>query len=124
VACKNSDKFGGLLLVFAFLNFDYGRIISFDFMKKTFVLSLAILISIMPVQAQSTTDHETKKPEKKYQDKNLVVRIAKLQIDSVQLNEYKTALKEHAEIAVRVEPGVLTLYAVYEKKQSTSCNGF
>ena len=41
------------------------------------------------------------------QNKNLVVRIAKLQIDSSQLDAYKAALKEHAEIAVRVEPGVL-----------------
>jgi quinol monooxygenase YgiN len=49
------------------------------------------------------------------QDKNQVVRIAKLQIDSAQLDSYMAALKEHAETAVRVEPGVLTLYAVAEK---------
>jgi len=46
---------------------------------------------------------------------DLMVRIAKLRIDSTQLENYKLALKEHAETAVRVEPGVLTLYAVYEK---------
>ncbi|WPU98678.1 putative quinol monooxygenase [Mucilaginibacter sp. cycad4] len=49
------------------------------------------------------------------QDKNHVVRIAKLVIDSAQLQHYMAALKEHAETAVRVEPGVLTLYAVAEK---------
>ncbi len=43
------------------------------------------------------------------QQKDLVVRIARLQIDSVQLEKYKSALKEHAETAVRVEPGVLHL---------------
>ena len=53
------------------------------------------------------------------QDKNLVVRIAKLQIDSAQLENYKAALKEHAETAVRVEPGVLTLNAVFEKNNPT-----
>ena len=53
------------------------------------------------------------------QNKNLVVRIANLQIDSGQLERYKAALKEHAETAVRVEPGVLTLYAVYEKNNPT-----
>ena len=58
------------------------------------------------------------------QDKNLVVRIAKLQIDSVQLDQYKAALKEQAEIAVRVEPGVLTLYAVYEKNKPTHVTVF
>jgi len=44
-----------------------------------------------------------------------LVHIAKLQIDPAQLDAYKAALKEHAETAVRVEPGVLALYAVSEK---------
>ncbi len=58
------------------------------------------------------------------QQKDLVVRIAKLQIDSSQLEKYKSALKEHAETAVRVEPGVLTLYAVYEKNNPTHVTVF
>ena len=58
------------------------------------------------------------------QDKNLVVRIARLQIDSAQLDNYKSALKTHAEIAVRVEPGVITLYAVYEKDHPTHVTVF
>lgn len=58
------------------------------------------------------------------QDKNLVVRIARLQIDSAQMDAYKVALKEHAETAVRVEPGVLNLYAVYEKNNPTHVTVF
>jgi quinol monooxygenase YgiN len=58
------------------------------------------------------------------QQSGLVVRIAKLQIDSAQLENYKAALKEHAETAVRVEPGVLTLYAVYEKNNPTHVTVF
>jgi quinol monooxygenase YgiN len=58
------------------------------------------------------------------QQKNLVVHLAKLQIDSTQLDDYKNALKEHAETAVRVEPGVLTLYAVYEKDHPTHVTVF
>ncbi len=53
------------------------------------------------------------------QRKNLVVRIAKLQIDSANLENYKTALKEEIETSVKVEPGVLTLYAVYENGHPT-----
>jgi quinol monooxygenase YgiN len=49
------------------------------------------------------------------QDKNLVVRIAKLRIDSAQLDNYKAALKEEIEASVRIEQGVLTLYAVSDK---------
>ncbi|NCD70586.1 putative quinol monooxygenase [Mucilaginibacter agri] len=53
------------------------------------------------------------------QNKDLIVRVAKLQIDSAQLDSYNAALKEHAETAVRVEPGVITLYAVAEKENPT-----
>ncbi len=49
------------------------------------------------------------------QEKGQIVRLAKLVIDSAQLENYKAALKEGIETAVRVEPGVLTLYAVSEK---------
>lgn len=58
------------------------------------------------------------------QDENLVVRIAKLQIDPVQIERYKAAVKEHIETAVRVEPGVLTLYAVYEKNNPSHVTVF
>lgn len=49
------------------------------------------------------------------QNKDLVVRIAKLQIDPAQLENYKSALKEEIEAAIQVEPGVLSLNAVAEK---------
>ena len=42
-----------------------------------------------------------------------VVRIAELEIDPAQLDAYKLALKEEIETSIRVEPGVLTLYAVF-----------
>ena len=53
------------------------------------------------------------------QEKKQIVRLAKLVIDPDQLEPYKAALKEGAETAVRVEPGVLTLYAVSEKNNPT-----
>lgn len=55
---------------------------------------------------------------------NPVVRIAKLHIDSVQLDSYKIALKEQIEAAVRVEMGVLTLYAVSDKNNPTHITVF
>ena len=58
------------------------------------------------------------------QDKDLVVRIAKLQIDPAKIDAYKAALKLHAETAVKVEPGVLNLYAVYEKEHPTHVTVF
>ncbi|MBV9939045.1 MAG: antibiotic biosynthesis monooxygenase [Acidobacteriaceae bacterium] len=46
---------------------------------------------------------------------SLVVRLAELEIDPAQLENYKAALKEEIETSLRVEPGVLTLSAVSVK---------
>jgi quinol monooxygenase YgiN len=43
------------------------------------------------------------------------IRIAELEIDPAQLENFHAAIKESVETAVRVEPGVLALYAVSEK---------
>jgi quinol monooxygenase YgiN len=48
-----------------------------------------------------------------------MVRLAKLVIDSSQLDQYLSMLKEGIETAVKVEPGVLTLFAVSEKNNPT-----
>src|SRR5437762_8150661 len=47
-----------------------------------------------------------------------VVRVAKLDIDPAQLDAYKAALQEEIETSVRLEPGVLGLFAVAEKENS------
>jgi quinol monooxygenase YgiN len=78
-------------------------------MKNILIACLMTLFSTASVSAQQN---------------GLVVRMAKLQIDSAQLENYKAALKEHAETAVRAEPGVLTLYAVYEKNNPTHVTVF
>lgn len=48
-----------------------------------------------------------------------MVRLAKLVIDPGHLEQYKAILKEEIEASVRIEPGVLTLYAVSEKENPT-----
>jgi quinol monooxygenase YgiN len=52
-------------------------------------------------------------------EKKQMVRLAKLVIDSAQLKEYNTLLKEEIETSLKVEPGVRTLYAVSDKQQPT-----
>jgi quinol monooxygenase YgiN len=44
------------------------------------------------------------------------VRVAEIEIDPLQLDAYKAAVKEQIEAAVRLEPGVLALYAVIDKE--------
>jgi quinol monooxygenase YgiN len=53
------------------------------------------------------------------QEKKPMVRIARIVVDSARVTEYRAALKEGIETAVRVEPGVLTLFAVYDKDHPT-----
>jgi quinol monooxygenase YgiN len=53
------------------------------------------------------------------QEKTQMVRLAKLVIDSIQVEKFKASLKEEIEASVRLEPGVLTLYAVAEKNNPT-----
>jgi len=54
------------------------------------------------------------------QDENKqMVRLARLIIDAKQLEQYIAILKEEAEESVRIEPGVLTLFAVQEKDNPT-----
>ncbi|TGD77292.1 putative quinol monooxygenase [Hymenobacter wooponensis] len=45
------------------------------------------------------------------------VRLARLVIDPTQLAHYKVLLREGVETAMQKEPGVLALYAVFEKKR-------
>jgi quinol monooxygenase YgiN len=53
-----------------------------------------------------------------------VVRIAELEIDPAQLESYEAAVKEEMEAAVRLEPGVLAIYAVAEKDHPTRLRFF
>ncbi len=53
------------------------------------------------------------------QDQGHMVRLAKLVINASQLENYRSILKEEIETSVKVEPGVLTLYAVAEKDKPT-----
>ena len=75
--------------------------------------SLLVLLSITVMQ----TTFSCGNPALPEQDQ--MVRLAKLVIDSTQLESYQTALKEEIEASVRLEPGVLTLYAVAAKNNPT-----
>lgn len=58
------------------------------------------------------------------QEQQRLTRIARIKIDSTQLEPYKILLKEGIETALQVEPGVLVLYAVYDKNQPTNVTVF
>jgi quinol monooxygenase YgiN len=74
--------------------------------RMLFVLTLVVAVPI--VVCCSSASH-------KHQNMNQMVRLAKIQIDPSHLENYKSLLREEIETSLRVEPGVLTLYAVSEK---------
>lgn len=69
-------------------------------------LILTFLVSVIGITANA-------------QDNKQMVRLAKLVIDSAQLDSYNAFLKEEIQTSIKLEPGVLTLYAVAESKKPT-----
>jgi quinol monooxygenase YgiN len=53
-----------------------------------------------------------------------VVRIAELEIDPQHLDAYTAAVREEMETSIRMEPGVLAIYAVAEKDAPTRLRFF
>ena len=71
--------------------------------KHIFILGASLFAAILsgPASAQDTQDP--------------YVQVAEIEIEPSQLDAYAAAVKEQIESAIRVEPGVLVLYAVAEK---------
>ncbi|RZL38120.1 MAG: antibiotic biosynthesis monooxygenase [Pedobacter sp.] len=51
-------------------------------------------------------------------------RIAKIEVYPQYLNQYRAALSEHAKAAVKLESGVLSLQAVYDKSKPENVTVF
>ncbi len=77
--------------------------------QKCLRIAMCVL-AIFPLAAGGATAAE---------NQGQMVRLARLVIDPAKLEAYKAALKEEVEASVRLEPGVLTLYAVSEKQRPT-----
>lgn len=50
------------------------------------------------------------------QQKELMVRIAEIEIDPAYLEEFKAILAEEAAASVKLEPGVIALFPMYQKE--------
>ena len=57
------------------------------------------------------------KPVERFATENNKVRLSRITVDSARLEEYNAYLKEEIEASMRLEPGVLVLYAVAEKER-------
>lgn len=53
------------------------------------------------------------------QKPTMMVRISEIEIDSKYLDEYKTILKEESRASVQLEPGVVSIYPMFQKENPT-----
>lgn len=81
--------------------------------QRRFIKSLTVFVTLFMLT--SSFGNKTMA-----QDKNQIVRLAKIKVDPLQLEQYNAALKEQMTTAIRVEPGVLTYYAVADKSDPSS----
>jgi quinol monooxygenase YgiN len=105
------------------INLISGRSLSSEFKKSPDCCNLfyisrwlkfALAVAILSMFAANTSA----------QGKNYVVRLAKLMIDSTQIENYKTALLEEIDASIRVEKGVISLYAVSDKNHPSQITIF
>ena len=73
------------------------------------ILKATLLLGVAAAAIGWNAKPAAQKPQK--------VRLARIVVDSTQLASYKALLKEGVEAAMRKEPGVLSLYAVFEQKK-------
>lgn len=93
-------------------------------MKKNLLTIAFVLSAILPTFAQSTSNNQKDKEMNNVElSKNMqpdakdnLVRLSKIIVDPAQLDAYNALLKEGVEASMRLEPGVLTLYATAEKE--------
>lgn len=90
-------------------------------MKNTQYLSINNLFLVVAISLFALSLNSCTTPPN---SKNQVVRVATIDVDSVQLDSYKAALKEGIETAVKTEAGVLSLYAASDKDNPTRITVF
>ncbi|XIA62830.1 putative quinol monooxygenase [Bradyrhizobium sp. TZ2] len=80
--------------------------------RQLFVLGASVLAAVLAVPATAQQSHRQ------------YVQVAEIEIDPAQLEAYRAAAREQIETAIRVEPGVLVLYALSEKDAPTHVKVF
>jgi quinol monooxygenase YgiN len=53
------------------------------------------------------------------QENKLMIRISEIEIDSTYLEEYKVILKEESRASVELEPGVISIFPMFQKENPT-----
>ncbi|WP_318349455.1 putative quinol monooxygenase [Aquipluma nitroreducens] len=76
-----------------------------------------VFITFMVLLANSCSISQHKKTDTDMKD--LMIRISEIEIDFQSLEEYKAILKEEAKASVLLEPGVISIYPMFQKDNPT-----
>ena len=79
-------------------------------------LGLLLVLLHMPIIGLGQSEDALKADT--YQGK-MMVRIAELEIETDYLDEYLEILKEESEASLRLEPGVICIYPMFQKENPT-----
>jgi len=77
-------------------------------LKSNLVTSLVFIIVLFSYNAASA------------QQNDMIVRISEIEVDPSYLTEYKAILTEEAAASVRLEPGVISIFPMYQKENPTA----
>lgn len=77
-------------------------------MKKIYLILLSIVLFV------SCGNEEQKK--QKFNTEKMMIRISEIVIEPEFLDEYLAILKEEAKASVELEPGVISIYPMYQKE--------
>jgi len=72
-------------------------------------LSLSLILACQTTKPMNTTKLS----------KNMMIRISEIKIDPEYLNEYLAILKEESSASVKLEPGVISIYPMYQVENPT-----
>lgn len=81
-----------------------------------------LLQSVLQQRQGNSKANETvadKAAESAKEKKGMMIRISEIEIHRDSLDRYKTILKEEAEASVRLEPGVISIFPMYQQRDST-----
>ena len=80
-------------------------------MKKIYLIILAVISLISCGQE--------KQQNQRFNSDKMVIRISEIEIKPEYLDEYLTILKEESKASVELEPGVISIYPMYQKEKPT-----
>lgn len=80
-------------------------------MKNLLIFFIALIFVSSCTQKSET--------EKSFNADDMMIRISEIEIDLTDLEEYISILKEESEASVRLEPGVISIYPMYQQENPT-----